>query len=93
MSLASFLLLDGFKDDYELSIVVTNDSDLVTPIELVRTDLNLRVGVLNPHRNMSWALKGVADFYRPIRKGPLSASLFPDALTDPNGIIAKPSGW
>ena len=31
VNLASYLLLDAFKRDYEAAVVVSNDSDLVTP--------------------------------------------------------------
>jgi uncharacterized LabA/DUF88 family protein len=47
--LASYLLLDGFNKDYEAAVVVSNDSDLTEPIRLVRHELKLVVGILNPH--------------------------------------------
>ena len=31
VNLASFLLLDGFDDEYELAVVISNDSDLSSP--------------------------------------------------------------
>ena len=93
VSLASYLLLDGFHRDYETAVIVSNDSDLVTPIELVQEDLGFLVGVLNPHKNTSWALRNAASFYRRIRKGPLSVSQFPPALSDSKGRIMKPRSW
>ena len=34
VNLATYLLMDGFRGGYELAVVVSNDSDLKTPIEL-----------------------------------------------------------
>ena len=93
VNLATQLLADGFRGDYELAIVVSNDSDYVGPIRLVRDELGLQVGLLNPQKRPSRALIEVADFYRTIRPGPLSASLFPDTLTDATGTFRKPASW
>ena len=97
VNLASHLLIDGFRANYDIAIVISNDSDLKVPIEFVRRDLNAPVGVLNPHRNRSWALSPSElpshSFYKPIRKGPLAASQLPDSLEDDQGTITKPSSW
>jgi hypothetical protein len=93
VNLATYLLVDAFKKDCEVAIVISNDSDLKSPIEFVRGQLGLPVGILNPHQTRSRALYNVTDFYKPIRKGPLSASQFPPTLTDAHGVITKPAGW
>ena len=94
VNLATYLLLDGFRGDYELAVVISNDSDLVHPIELVQHELGRPVGVVNPHpHTMSWALKNAASFYRVIRQGALRDSQFPDTLEDAHGVIRKPATW
>lgn len=96
VNLASWLLIDGFEGDYEVAIVVSNDSDLVEPINLVRYRLGLPVGVLNPERNRKKAapsLVEIASFYKRIPKSTLAASQFPQTLTDQYGTITKPVGW
>lgn len=93
VNLASQLLLDGFKGNYKLAIIVSNDSDFVEPIRIVRNELGLRVGILNPHQKPSRALRDAADFYRQVRQGPVSASQFPDTLTDAVGAFHKPPQW
>ena len=87
------MLVDAFNSDCEMSVVVSNDSDLKTPIEFIRAQLGIRVGLFNPHRNRSWALSKAVDFYRPIRNRPLSASQFPEQITDAQGTITKPVSW
>jgi len=97
VNLASYLLIDGFRARYDLAVVISNDSDLKTPVEFVRNDLGAPVGILNPHKNRSWALsprqlpKG--SFYKPIRPAALAASQLPPTLKDANGTIHKPKGW
>ncbi len=93
VNLASFLLVDGFEGDYEAAVVVSNDSDLLLPIELVRARLGLEVGVINPHRNARPSLQSAADFYRTISEGALRVSHFPAKMTDMNGTIHKPASW
>lgn len=93
VNLATRLLADGFRGEYELAIVVSNDSDYVGPIRLVRNEPGLRVGLLNPQKRPSRALIKVVDFYRTIRTGPIRTSLFPDTLTDANGTFTKPARW
>lgn len=99
VNLASYLLFDGFKNDYEVAIVVSNDSDLCEPIRLARVELGLQVGVLVPtvarERYPSHDLKQVSDprFYRKIREKGLKACQFPPSLTDAKGKFSKPPSW
>ncbi|MCL5257580.1 MAG: NYN domain-containing protein [Chloroflexi bacterium] len=93
VNLATHLVFDAFDGDFTVAIIVSNDSDLVEPIRMVRARFGLQIGVLNPHRNTSHALRKGASFYRPLRRGVLSASQFPDTLSDDHGTITKPSAW
>lgn len=94
VNLATYLLWDGFRSDYELAVVISNDSDLVEPIRVVRNDLGLPVGVVNPQRDTKSAvLQSAASFFRPLRKGVVSICQFPPTLTDKHGQITKPSTW
>lgn len=93
VNLATYLLADGFRGDYELAAVISNDSDLTLPIELVRQELHLDVGVFNPQTITSRALQNAASFYRPVRPNALRASQFPTTLRDQHGLMTKPHGW
>jgi len=95
VNLATFLLVDGFQDDYELAIIVSNDSDLEEPIKVVQEKLGLQIAILNPHRNPSWVLvKAVLPTgYRRIWRSTLRVCQFPDILEDKDGIFTKPSNW
>ncbi len=93
VNLATYLLVDGFKKNYEMAVVVSNDSDLLEPIRFVKEEMGLFVGILNPHQIRIRELAKVANFYRPIREKALKASLFPLILSDAAGTITKPIGW
>lgn len=94
VNIATYLLTDGFKRDYEIAIVISNDADLVEPIKLVKSELNLRVGIRHPYSNNHVSeLSQVAEFYRPISEGILKASQFPPTLSDSAGTITKPAEW
>jgi uncharacterized LabA/DUF88 family protein len=93
VNLATHLLWDGFRQRYDVAAIITNDSDLVTPIRIVRQELNLDVIILNPHPKSSVELKREATFVKPIRTGALQASQFPNPLQDATGIFHKPSTW
>lgn len=93
VNLAVHLLNDGYKRDYELAVMVTNDSDLLEPMRIVKQELNLPVGLVNPHKNPSFVLRQHATFIKQLRKGVMQASQFPASLTDRNGTFHKPVNW
>lgn len=93
VNLATYLLMDAFERDFQVAVVVSNDSDLVEPIRMVRERFRLPVGVLYPHRRLSHALRQVATFAKPIRPNALQRSQFPSRLVDKTGTITKPAGW
>lgn len=103
VNLAAHLLMDGFKKHYDCAIVVSGDSDLVTPIRMVRDQLKLPVGVLNPQRlsgpgkskpRKNAGLQKAALFYKNgVSWNQLLNSQFPSALSDPQGSFHKPAAW
>ena len=93
VALGALLVSHGYQKRFDAAIVVSNDSDLMMPIEIVSRDLRRPVGLLNPHPYFSAKLVKVATFKRKLREGVLEAAQFPDELEDANGTIRKPSTW
>jgi hypothetical protein len=93
VNLATEMVSDAYERRFDLAVVVSNDSDLLAPIQLVRQRIGRPVGVLNPHRHPSLVLARAATFVKQIRPGVLAASQFPDVLTDRHGTIRKPGAW
>jgi len=93
VNIATHLLRDGFLGNYEAAVLVTNDSDLLEPVRIVRQELHKVIGILKPHRHPSRVLLRHASFMKPIRRGVLEVSQFPSVLTDAHGTIEKPKTW
>ena len=51
VNLASHLVRDAYQQAFQVAVLITNDSDLAEPVRIVRQELNLPVGVLNPHQH------------------------------------------
>lgn len=93
VNLATHLLHDAHMGRFDIAVVVSNDSDLLEPIKIVREQLGKKVGILNPHKNPSRALLPHIDFIKQIRAGVLQASQFSPTLTDQHGTFTKPTAW
>lgn len=96
VNLATHMLVDAFNRDAERFVVISNDSDLVGPMRVVKEDLGKVVGFVNPHpkeRISRAILKIPPTFTKQVRVGMLSSSQFPQTLTDKDGTITKPADW
>lgn len=103
VNLGAHLLMDGFLNHYDVAIVITGDSDLVTPIWMVCRELRKPVGVLNPQRlsgpgcrpeRKSAGLQKVAAFYKNgVTWNQLVKAQFHNQLADANGRFTKPPAW
>ena len=93
VNIATHLLIDGFKNDYELAVIVSNDSDLLAPIRFVVEELHKPVGLLNPQKHPSVELSKYVIFIKQIRSGVLAKSQFPPTLKDAAGKCSKPATW
>jgi uncharacterized LabA/DUF88 family protein len=93
VNIASHLVRDGFKGAFEVAVLITNDSDLLEPVKIVRHELKLPIGILNPHQHHSVDLKREATFIKRIRQADVAACQFPSPMTDAKGQFHKPSTW
>jgi hypothetical protein len=97
VNLATHLVVDGFRDRYDLAVVISNDSDLKMPVAFVRKEFG-PVGVINPHRGRrSHALSPdrlpPGSFYERVGPKRLQRHQLPAELEDAEGAIRCPSGW
>src|SRR4030065_2795954 len=78
VNIAAHLVFDAHQHDFTAAVLVTNDSDLLEPIRIVRHELRMDVGILNPHRHTpSRVLTKHASFIKQIREGWLKSSRVP----------------
>ena len=93
VNLASHLIRDGFRGAYDCAVVISNDTDLLEPIRIVKDELGKKVGIICPHPRPSDKLRKAGHFFKTIRPAVLQASQFPTDLTDATGTFHKPPRW
>ncbi len=93
VNLASHMLVDATENACDCAVIVSGDSDLRTPVQMMQNRFHKTVGVLNPQKIKCKALETTARFYKHIRESALAASQFPPVLTDGLGTFHKPPSW
>jgi hypothetical protein len=94
VNIATYLLLDGFQNSYQVAAVLSNDSDLIEPIRVTNNVLKKPVGLLSPVENPQQDLKKAAAFLKHVTLADLAKCQFPDPIVLPNGsLLSKPLSW
>ena len=92
VNLAANLLNDTWKGLFDAAVVVSNDTDLVTPVRVVTSERKRPVFVVCPGRwQLAPKLRNAASHLRHVRPAMPRAAQFPDTL--PGTAISKPDGW
>lgn len=95
VNLAAHLLNDAWRDEFDLALVMSQDTDLIEPMRMVKNELNKLVGLVwldqgRPNKH----LQNAASFVRHATRADLAAAQFPDPLVrNPKPPLRKPSGW
>jgi uncharacterized LabA/DUF88 family protein len=95
VNIATELLTDAFDDRFDTALLVTADSDLTRPIEVVRSRFpGKRVVLAFPPGRSSERLRQVASAFLLIGRRVLAASQFPDSIAKPDGfMLRRPESW
>lgn len=93
VNLAAFVMRDAYRNACKCAVIVSNDSDLLTPVRLAKADCGLKIGLVPPRSYGSVELKALADFKIEPRIHLLASSQFPDPVVTPAGSIHKPANW
>lgn len=93
VNLAAHLLRDAYNKHCACAVIVSNDSDLLTPIHMAKADCGLIIGLVPPRAKGSIALKALADFKIDVRTHVLAQSQFPGDVTTATGMVHKPVDW
>jgi uncharacterized LabA/DUF88 family protein len=93
VNLAAFLMRDAYRNACKCAVIISNDSDLITPIRMAKADCGLKIGLVPPRPKGSVELKTLADFKIDPRVHLLASSQFPDPVVTPSGPIYKPVNW
>lgn len=93
VNLASHMLMDGFRDRYDIAALMSNDTDLVEPLRMIRQELGKDIALLSPSEHPSAKLMKYATTIRRIRKSLLKDCQFSPLLMDSVGTFHKPAPW
>ena len=95
VNIASQLLVDAYEDRYDTALIVSGDSDLTTPVQLIRQRFpNKRLIIAFPPARQSNQLKKAAHGYINIGADSLRQNLLPDEIKSTTGFVPKrPAGW
>lgn len=92
VNLASHLINDGWKNLYDVAVVVSNDSDLIEPIRIVKEELKKTVGIICPFPKLAEKIADIPpSFVRHINHGLLKKAQFSRVL--PRTSIKRPEKW
>jgi len=95
VNIATEMLIDAFENRFDTALLVSADSDLVTPVNTIKKMFpKKRIIVFFPPNRFSANLKTAADVQLSLGHGLLTKSQFPETLTKSDGIVLKhPSEW
>ena len=92
VNLAVHLLNDAWKKLFDAAVVISNDTDLVTPIRMVSVERGRPVFVVCPSgKRMAAPLAAVATHKRHVHTAMLRAAQFPKNI--PGAAVSKPVSW
>lgn len=95
VNIATYVLLDAFRGDCDLSVLISNDADLAEPMRVASTELDHPVALVNPFQSRPCRdLDTVPKlFYKQIRQRALRQCQLPAELRDATGKIQRPNEW
>ena len=95
VNLATFLLRDAFRDEFDVALVVSQDTDLLEPLRIVKHEIKKIVGVVwledgSPGKKH----RAATSFIRHANPSVLKRCQFPDPVIGKGGLrIPKPDEW
>jgi uncharacterized LabA/DUF88 family protein len=96
VSLGSRMTLDAARNEADLYVMVTSDSDLAPTVDMIRSETQASVAHIPPHRSLSKRLNS-CDFEFTVRisRGTLQSSQLPEKIVLPRtgASITKPEQW
>lgn len=93
VNLAAHVLRDAYRGDCDCAVIVSNDSDLLTPLRMAKADKGIVLGLVPPRPKGSAELKRLSDFVIHPRQHHFLNAQFPNQLRDRHGVITKPASW
>ena len=94
VNLTSALLSDAFRDFADSFVLLSGDSDYITPVDIVRFELKKQMLVFNPRIDRPSDLMYHATYYKNIPRDLPGKCQLPDEVTLANGrVVHRPAAW
>jgi len=94
VNLATYLLLDAFEESYDTAVVISDDSDLLEPVRVVRERLRKRVGVVRVRTDRGSVFRGKVDLLIEARAWHFEQAQLPDEVELASGtLVHRPATW
>lgn len=94
VNIAMQMFSGRYKDEYDVAILISGDSDLIPPIKAVQTNFNKRVVVVFPPNRHNASVKQIANGAMVLGRRMLKKSQFENKIKLEGGYeITKPSQW
>lgn len=95
VNIATELMADAHNNDFDVAILISADSDLVSPVSKIRDSFpNKKLIVAFPPKRYSVDLDNIAYDKHYITRSELSQSQFPPTVTKADGfVLVKPGSW
>ena len=93
VNIAVHIVSDAFKDEFDCAVLVSNDTDLKTPLKYVKENFKKHIGIISPRRNIHIELKEVSHFQKRISNNVLKQCQFPEKMKDDKGEFFCPPKW
>jgi uncharacterized LabA/DUF88 family protein len=95
VNLATYLIHDAWRDLFDVAVVLSQDTDLVEPVRIVRDEIKKEIGVVCLDGRKPGKLASYGTFVRHITQSRLAAAQFPDVLHFGNKAktVVRPVEW
>ena len=93
VNIATHLIEDGYENQYECAVLISNDTDLKTPLSRIKRKLKKTVGIISPYKRTHIDLQKSVRFHKTISTSALQQCQFPEKMKDSKGEFFCPPKW
>ena len=91
VNIATHIVADASQ--YDCAVLISNDTDLKTPLKYVKENFKKRIGIISPRRNIHIDLRDASHFQKRISNKVLEQCQFPEKMKDDKGKFFCPPKW
>ena len=95
VNLATYLIHDAWRNLFDVAVVLSQDTDLIEPVRIVRDEIGKSVGIVVLDGKAPGKLSRFGSFVRHITSSRLAAAQFPETLTfgQKGKTVTRPIEW